>query len=85
MEEISWTDHVRNGEVLYRVKGERGILRRVNRRKGEWIGHILHRNCLLKHCFDGKVKGIGEKEDDVSSLWSTFKKTGGTEICRKKH
>jgi len=23
MEEISWTDHVRNGEVLYRVKGER--------------------------------------------------------------
>jgi len=50
MKEISWTDHVRNGEVLYRVKGGRDILRRVNRRKCGWISHILHRNCLLKHC-----------------------------------
>ena len=80
MEEISWTDRVRNGEVLYRVKGERDILRRVNRRKVDWIGHILHRNCLLKHYIDGKVKGIGGKEEEVSSLWSSFKKTGGTGI-----
>ena len=76
---------MRNGEVLYRVKGERDILHTVNRRKGDWIGHILHRNCFLKHCIDGKVKGIERKEEDISSLWSTFKKTGGTGICRKKH
>jgi hypothetical protein len=22
-----------------------------------WIGHILHRNCLLKHVTEGKIKG----------------------------
>jgi len=71
---------VRNVVVLYRVKEERDILRRVNRRKGDWISHILHRNCLLKHCIDGKVKGIGGKEEEISSLWTTFKKTGGTGI-----
>ena len=32
MEEISWTDRVRN-EVLHRVKEERNILRTAQRRK----------------------------------------------------
>jgi hypothetical protein len=35
-------------KVLHRVKGERNILHKVNRRKANWIGHILRRNCLLK-------------------------------------
>jgi hypothetical protein len=46
MEKISWTDHVRN-EVLLRVKGQRNILHEISKRKASWIGHILHRNCLL--------------------------------------
>jgi hypothetical protein len=45
---ISWTDHVRNEEVLHRVQEERNILHTINRGKVNWIGHILHRNCLLK-------------------------------------
>ena len=28
-----------------------------NRRKGNWIGHILRRNCLLKHITEGKIEG----------------------------
>jgi len=32
-EKISWTDHVRNEEVLQRVKGERNILSTIKRRK----------------------------------------------------
>jgi hypothetical protein len=32
-EKISWTDRVRNEEVLQRVKGERNIIHRVNGRK----------------------------------------------------
>jgi heme exporter protein D len=47
--EISWTDRVRNEEVLHRVKEKRNILREIKRRKANWIGHILYRNCLLKH------------------------------------
>ena len=25
--------------------------------KANWIGHILRRNCLLKHVIEGKIKG----------------------------
>jgi hypothetical protein len=46
MEKLSWTDRVGNEEVLHRVKED---------------GYILHttkrRNCLLKHVFEGKIKG----------------------------
>jgi len=41
MEKISWTDHVRNVEVLLRVKDERNILHEIRKRKAKWIGHIL--------------------------------------------
>jgi hypothetical protein len=49
MEKIVWTDRVRNEEVLYGGKGERTKLHAVKRRKANWIGRILRRNCLLKH------------------------------------
>jgi hypothetical protein len=55
-EKISWTDCVRN-EVLHRAKEERNILHTIQRRKVEWIGHILRRNCLLKHVMEGKMEG----------------------------
>jgi hypothetical protein len=45
--EISWTDHVRNEEVLLRVKEQKNILHEISIRKAKWIGHILRRNCLL--------------------------------------
>ena len=43
--EISWTDHVRNEEVLLlRVNEQRNILHEIRKRKANWIGHILRRN-----------------------------------------
>ena len=57
MEKISWTDRVRNKEVLQRVKEERNILQTVKRRKAIWIGHMLCGNCLLKHIMEGKIEG----------------------------
>jgi hypothetical protein len=56
MGKISWTDRVRNEDVK-RVKEERNILRTIKRRKANWIGHILRRNCLLKHVIEGKLEG----------------------------
>jgi hypothetical protein len=47
---------VRNKEVLHRVKEERNILQTFKRRKGNWFGHILRRNCLLKHVTEGKIQ-----------------------------
>jgi hypothetical protein len=46
MEKISWTNRVKNEEVLHRVKEERNILHTVKRRKANWIGHILLRNVI---------------------------------------
>ena len=44
--------------VLQRVKEERFILQKIQRRKANWIGHILRRNCLLKqHVIEGKIEG----------------------------
>jgi hypothetical protein len=57
MEKISWTDRVRNEEVLHRVKEERNIVHTIKRRKANWIGHILRRNCQLKHVIAGKIQG----------------------------
>jgi hypothetical protein len=48
---------VRNEEVLHRVKEERNIVHTIKRRKVTWIGHILRRNCLLKHVIEGKLEG----------------------------
>jgi hypothetical protein len=48
---------VRNEEVLHKVKEERNILHTIKRRKANWIGHILRRNCLLKRVIEGKIKG----------------------------
>jgi hypothetical protein len=44
----------------------KGILHTVKGRKANWIGHILHRNCLLKHVIEGKI--------DRRSEWKTGKK-----------
>jgi len=57
MEKIRWTDHVRNKEVLLRVNEQRNILHEIRKRKANWIGHILCRNCLLKLVIEGKIKG----------------------------
>jgi hypothetical protein len=55
--EVSWTDRVRSEDVLHRVKEDRNILHTIKRRKANWIGHILLRNCLLKHVVEGKIEG----------------------------
>jgi hypothetical protein len=58
MEKIRWTDHVRNEEVLLRVKEQRNILHEISKRKANWIGHVLRRNCLLLvHVIEVNIKG----------------------------
>jgi len=57
MEKFTWTDHVRNEEVLLTVNEQRNILHEIRKRKANCIGHILRRNCLLQHVIEGKMKG----------------------------
>ena len=46
---------MKNEKVLPTVKVETNILHTMNRRKAIWIGHILHRNCLIQHGTEGKT------------------------------
>jgi len=57
MEKISWTERVRNEEILLRVKKQRNILHEISKRKANWIGHILRRNCLLQLVIEGEIEG----------------------------
>jgi hypothetical protein len=53
---------VRNEEVLHRIKEERNILHTIKRRKANWIGHILRRNCLIKHVKGEEEGGICDRK-----------------------
>jgi hypothetical protein len=53
MEEISWTDRVRNEEVLLRVKERRNILHEISKQKASWIGH---RNRILQEVIEVKKR-----------------------------
>jgi hypothetical protein len=57
MEKISRAGRVRSEEVLQKAKEERNNLHTVNGWKANWIGHILCRNCVLKHSIGGKIEG----------------------------
>jgi len=77
IEKVIWTDHVRNEEVLLRVKEQRNILHEISKQKAKWIGHILRRNCLLRQVIEGKM---GDEEEDVGSYWMTLRKGEDTLI-----
>jgi len=44
-------------EVILRVTVQRNILHEISKRKANWIGHILRRNCLLQQDIEGEIKG----------------------------
>ena len=45
-----------------RVEEQRNILHEISKRKTNWIGHILLRNCFLQWVIEGKIGGIEVKE-----------------------
>ena len=60
-----WTTFERSHRVVYirlynivllRVNEQRNILHEIRKRKANWIGHILRRNCLLQQVIEGKIK-----------------------------
>ena len=46
-----------NAVVLERVGKGRIMLELINKRKRNWLGHWLRRNCLLKDALEGMVNG----------------------------
>jgi hypothetical protein len=48
---------VRDEVLLFGTKEERNVIHTIKRRQANWTGHILRRNCLLKHVIKGKTEG----------------------------
>jgi hypothetical protein len=42
--------------TIIRVKEQRNILHEIRKRKANWIGHILCRNCFLQRVAEGKIQ-----------------------------
>ena len=65
------------------------VVQPMQRRKNSWIGHILFRNCLLKHCMEGKTEGrlevTGRRGGRLKQLLDDLK--GKRRYCKliKKH
>ena len=57
MERVKWTDKIKNAVVLERVGEGRIMLELIKKRKRNWLGHWLRRNCLLKDALEGLIKG----------------------------
>ena len=42
--------------IIRRVNEEKNILHIIRKRRTNWIGHILRRNCLRKHVIAGEIE-----------------------------
>ena len=63
MEKIKWSEKVTNEQVLEHIGEKRALINNILRRKANWIGHILRRNCLLHDAFGHmmEMKGVGRR------------------------
>ena len=55
MEKINWPEKATTEQVLERIGEKRTLLNYTLRRKSDWIGHILRRNCLVHDAIQGQM------------------------------
>ena len=68
MEKIIWSGKVTNEQFLDRIGEKKALLNNILRRKANWIGHILRRNCPLHDAIEGQmveVKGVGRRRTQL--------------------
>ena len=58
------------------------IMHIIQQRKANWIGHILRRNCLLKHVIEGRIQGTGRRGRKRRQLLDDLKET--RRFCKLK-
>jgi len=59
--------------ILLRTKNEKNVLHITRRRKPNWIGYILRRNCLMKHVVLGKREETRRGGRKCEQLLDDFK------------
>ena len=70
MEKIKSSEKVTNEQGLERIGEKRSVLN-ILRKKGNWIGYILRRNCLFHDAIEGQmteVKGVGRRAQLLDDL-----------------
>jgi len=53
---VNWTV-CEKWRCVKRITEERNILHTIKRGHANWIGHILHKTCLIKHVTDEEIEG----------------------------
>jgi hypothetical protein len=79
---------VRSENVLQKVKVDRKFLQTIKIWKTNWIGHILHMNCHLKHVTEEKLREKykwQEYKEDKCSYQITLRKREDTQNWKRKH
>ena len=64
MKKLKWQEKVTNDQVLDRIGDKRTPINNILRRKANWIGHFLRRNCILHDGIEGQmteVKGVRKR------------------------
>ena len=64
MENIKWSEKVTNQQVLDPIGERRTLINNILRRKANWIGHILRRNCLLHDAIEGQMTEVKDWEEE---------------------
>jgi hypothetical protein len=59
----------------YAIKEERDNLHTRKRKKAIWIGHVLCRNCFLRHVIEGKIERMGRRGRERKQLLDDFKES----------
>src|SRR6478736_2913620 len=57
MSKVIWSDRKTNEEILGLMREERNMIRTVWERKGNWIGHIVRGDGLMKLVLEGRLEG----------------------------
>ena len=79
---------MRNQEVLQSDKENNDTLLTL-KKEGKWGGHILRRNCLLKHVIERKIEGkievTGRRGTRRKQILDEFEnKNGYWKLCRTR-
>ena len=57
MLKISWTEHMKNEEVLRKAGAERSLIKTIRKRQLKFLGHIMRKEGLGNQCLTGCIKG----------------------------
>ena len=70
VDKIKWSEEVTDEQVLECIEEKRTLLNNILRRKANWIGHILRRNCLLHDAIGQlmEVKGVERRTQLLDDL-----------------